>query len=340
MTENLTMPASEAIGKGLTVYQIVVALGAALALLAGVWILLFPISSQNIGILGSGNVSLIKFVSIVSGLLSAGIGTLFFLFLGSLKKWFAGVAGWTYGDDINSVTLDDVSSSIRRWLSAGQGFPVAYIAVIVLCLLLGPAQPVAFGVAFGVLTVGVFLFPAFGMVAFLTFVLAFYAPLTSLAQGALTSSVSSLTDSLKSALLSSTLLFAAFNVPLVVANWVGLERVKSWVRGVTGQFARRARGPLGLLELSRKLAVWFTAAQVLQGALALLLIYSLIVRGSLVGIVYLFSFNFFAGLYALFILVGPPVLYVTTFLLLQWTRPFMNGVSYYIDTFLGGQQSA
>ena len=39
------MPASEAIGKGLTVYQIVVALGAGLALLAGVWILLFPISS-------------------------------------------------------------------------------------------------------------------------------------------------------------------------------------------------------------------------------------------------------------------------------------------------------
>jgi len=339
MTENLTMPASEAIGKGLTVYQIVVALGAGLALLAGVWILLFPISSQNIGGLGSGNVSLIKFGSIAVGLTSAAMGTVFFFFLRSLKVWFAGVAAWTYGDDINSVTLDDVSSSIRRWLSVGQWLPAAYVGLIVVLLALGPAQPVAFGVAFGVLLMGLLLFPAFGMVAFLSFVLAFLTPLTSLAQGAV-SAINPLTDSLKGALFTSTLLFAAFNLPLVAANWIGLERVKTWVRGVTGQFARRAKGRVGLLELSRKLALWFTAAQVLQGALALLLIYSLVIRGSLGSILYLFTLNFFAGLYALFILVGPPVLYVTTFLLLQWTRPFMNGVSYYIDTFLGGQQSA
>jgi len=339
MTENLTMPASEAIGKGLSVYQIVVALGAGLALLAGVWILLFPISSQNIGSLGSGNVSLVKFGSIAVGLLSAGIGTVFFLFLKSLKSWFGGVAAWTYGDNINSVTLDDISSSIRRWLSVGQWLPALYIGVIVICLLLGPAVPAAFGVALGVLSVGVFLFPAFGMVAFLTFLLAFLGPISNFSQGTV-SPIYPLSDSLKSALLISTLLFAAFNLPLVAANWIGLERVKTWVRGVTGQFARRAKGRVGLLELSKKLALWFTAAQILQGALSLLLIYSLIVRGALGGVITVLSLNFFAGLYFAFIALGPLALYVTTFLLLQWTRPFMDGVSYYIDTFLGGQQSA
>ena len=344
MTENLTMPASEAIGKGLTVYQIVVALGAGLALLAGVWILLFPISSQNIGSLGSGNVSLIKFGSIAVGLTSAAIGTVFFFFLRSLKVWFAGVASWTYGDDINSVTLDDVSSSIRRWLSVGQWLPTLYIGVIVICLLLGTSQPVAFGIALGILSVGLFLVPAFGMIAFLSLLAAFVMTFNGGTSGTLVASSliagTPLSESFRNALWTPTLIFAAFNFALVLANWIGLERVKTWVRGVTGQFARRAKGRVGLLELSKKLALWFTAAQVLQGALALLLTYVLVFKGSLGSIISIFTVNFFAGLYFAFVALGPLTLYVTTFLLLQWTRPFMDGVSYYIDTFLGGQQSA
>lgn len=283
--------------------------------------------------------SFIKFGSIAVGLLSAGIGTVFFLFLRSLKSWFGGVAGWTYGDNINSVTLDDISSSIRRWLSVGQWLPALYIGVIVICLILGISQAVALATAFGILTVGLFIFPAFGMVAFLSLIFTLASALSDLALSGFNASAP-LATSVKNTLWTPILPFAVFNIALVVANWIGLEQVKSWAEKVTRQFARRTKGRMGLLELSQKLAIWFTAAQVLQGALALLLIYLLIIKG-MVGIVLaVLNANFFAGLYFAFIAIGPPVLYVTTFLLLQWTRPFMNGVSYHIDTFLGSQQSA
>ena len=342
MNENLTMPASEAIGKGLTAYQVVVALGAGLALLAGMWIMLFPLSGELIGSLGSGTVSLIKFGSAVTGLLSAAVGTVFFFFLKSLREWLTGVAQWTYGDNINSIQLDDTSSSIGRWLSAGQWLPTVFIGSIFVLLLFSPVQPIALVVAFTILSAGVFLFPAFGMVAFLTFLLASVFSFSSntliLLEGVQNFGV--LSNEVKQSLLQVSLIFAGLNIPLVVANWWGLQRVKSWVLGVTKQFTRRARGRWSLLELSKKLSVWFTAAQVLQGALALLLIYSLIVRGAIGSVLLLLTFNPMAGLYVAFIAVSPLVLYITTFLLLQWTRPFMQGVSYYIDTFLNKQQSA
>jgi hypothetical protein len=291
--ENQTMAASESIRKGLTVYQILAGIGGAAILLYGIVAMVLPVSSETLATMGTGGVSTFKLISILTGLVGAAVAVGFIFLVRGTGHWLEKVSMWTWGENVNTVELDDIHASMQRWFRAGQWVPVIL-----------------------------------SVIAFVGIAAAVVIPKILAARG--TIEVLDASEPLGSNLLLSVIgNLLLFLVLPAVLNWIALHHVRLWFERVNRPLTRKPerRYAVSLTQLSSTVKLWFTAAQIwlaLQVAL-------LVIAWLLSGIVRFLILSLFINPLALVlvVLLGGVTLgfYLLPLLILEWSKVYMRGVT-------------
>lgn len=291
------MAASESIHKGLTVYQILAGIGGAALLLYGIIAMVSPISSATITTMGTGGVSTFKLISILTGLAGAALAVGFILLVRGTGHWLERVSLWTWGENVNTVELDDIHASMQRWLRAGQWVP--FIPVVIAFL---------------------------GITALLIIPKIFAARATP----GFLNSTEQFTSGALLGIIGNLLLFLV--LPAVL-NWIALHNVRLWFERVNRPLTRKPerRYAVSLTQLSSTVRAWFIAAQVWLGLQIAFFVIAWLMNGILRFLILSLFINPLALI--LVVLVGGVTLgfYLLPLLLLEWSKVYMLGVTHALE---------
>ena len=186
-----------------------------------------------------------KLLLVLLGVLIVALGVVSVFVIGWIKDWQARVSEWSQGQNLDKGRLEQLTSTLSRWLVWSQWGPIIVIGLFVLFLTVG-------GAVLGALWGGI--------------------SSTGGSKG-----LNSLSDAgiFGGIVAFGALLLAA---PIIILNWQILKNIKIWLLAVTDR-ALGHSGYTNLIGQSNTVSSWLVFSQVMVCILAVFTVLSLL-RGS------------------------------------------------------------
>ena len=237
---NPVVSATNNLRVGLTVLQVLTGVNAVLGLLS-----LVSQAQSSPRLFGPQNSSSVGSTVVValSGLLIVALSVVSVFVIGWIKDWQARVSGWSQGQSLDKARLEQLSSTLSKWIVWSQLGPVIAIGLILLLFTVG-------GAIVGAILGGV--------------------SNTNGSSGGL----NSLTGAgILGVVAALALLVGA--LPVIILNWLVLKNIKIWLLAVTDRALERS-GYTNLIGQSNTVSSWLVFSQVMVCVLAVFTLLSVL----------------------------------------------------------------